>query len=892
MFGPNLTIYKALFDKLILTDADYKELQTKRGFTDRTIELLGFKSALPANIEIIQKLVKEFGAGECFSCGLVDKAQAPAWQFTRSGMTIIPYFNSREEITFYKSHKYGNLPELGVYPYSEFLAAYYWHKQKYDDLLVVCESEFKAAAMWQLGWPAIGLGGVSAFSGQYHTRISEFLFQFNELQKLKFKRIIILFDTEIQDDPELKHYKQDYQRRYAQHVYSYVMAIRFKQIRNGLLGMIDDDEMASMSAEQKKSYNQLINVGMEEVRKTTLIASLPEEWAIDGKIDIDTALAQGHTRDEFDIVLRSALTPESYRYQMKAPKQHLPWINRQMDKANHNNIIFKYQNCYHININSGKGGLKHRELSNFVIVPKNTIIRDGAMYREVEIHSKFGDVSAPFEISPEDIGSVKSFKTKCLSKGDYIWKGSENDFIFVAEELFLESSGQDVYVLDLVGRDEEHKQWVFGNMILQDDGTILKPDEDGTFWDTMRGYKIKTLSEFSFLPILSEEKIDIAMVARKFEEAWGLNGKIAFVAALSSLFANEVFKSSYQSFPILMIHGERESGKSALADALYGLFGFGMHVPTKNITSSTPVGMTRGFNYYSSLPFRLDEYRNDSNGTMDKKDSILRSLYNRQGDIKGIKTAFGAKESHMRSTCFLIGEERPDDPALMSRCITIYLNKNNNNEKTAVALRWLYAHQNELSNVTYQILKKYKENAKQFINDVKATNQTLGSMVTGDFRAQLHNSIMMAMAGMILPEETAIEMVEELLDYFKKSLSISQESSILGKFFGDIYTMWVMGEPVHRFISRVAGEPNQAHFHISGIYVMWAQFKQRQGNRTGVASEKNVKDYVASQPYCINSNIKAFIPAKQSRVNCMLIDVAHPRLLKEIKDIVMGTDND
>ncbi len=880
MFGPNPEIYKRLYDQLILTNSDKEKLIEKRGLTESTIKTLGFKSARKENAAIITHLLSEFGYGACYSCGLVNSKHEPSWQFTKEGMVIIPYFNTKSEIIFYKSHKFGNLPEMGVLPYSQWLAAFYWLRDKNNEALIICESEFKAAAMWQMGWPAIGLGGIASFTGLYFSRLSGFFFDLFKAHQLKFKKLIVLFDTEIQDDPDLASYKQDYQRRYAQHIYSYIMAIRLREIQASLFVKPESVE----TDDKVLNESDLHKINLQDAHDNILIASLPSSWTINGKADIDSAIAAGHSKGEFEIVLKNALRPEAYRYQMEVPLPHLPWVNRQMEKALHDSNIFKHHRSYHVTIlDKTQKKSFTKELSNFIIETKNVIIRDNNTFREIQIHSKYGDSSVLFEASSEEMSNTKAFKTKCLSKGDFLWKGTDMEFNMVMEEMFLETSGTNIYILDFIGRDEAHKQWVFGNMIIKDDGRILRPDEDGTFWDLSCGYRVKSLSEFGVLPKLSDVPINIETVLNKFEDAWGIMGRIAFVTALSSLFADAMFRSDHQAFPILMIYGEKESGKSALADALYALFGFGMHVHTKNIIISSVPGITKGVSYYSSLPFRLDEYRNNDPG-MDKKDSILRSIYNRQGEIKGTKTSM-TRELPMRSTIFLIGEEKPEDPALVSRCVSIYLNKNNNNEKTADALRWLYQNQHELSNVTYQILTQYTKHVKEFIEDVTVTNKSLHTVIRSDFRAQLHFAIMLAMTGRLFPKEKATELIKPLSDYFNVSLKTADQESLLGKFFSDVYTMFVMDEGIHRFIVSSTVDPNIGFIYLNGIYSLWSQYKVRTGSRSSIVTEKNVRDYMRSQPYCVADNERCYIPAKNMRVACIAIDLNHARTPEDLKEL-------
>ena len=59
--GPDTKdIWATLHPLLLLTNADRERLKSKRGFSDQTIDTLGFKSSNPSNIEIINSLRDKF----------------------------------------------------------------------------------------------------------------------------------------------------------------------------------------------------------------------------------------------------------------------------------------------------------------------------------------------------------------------------------------------------------------------------------------------------------------------------------------------------------------------------------------------------------------------------------------------------------------------------------------------------------------------------------------------------------------------------------------------------------------------------------------------------------------------------------------------------------------
>jgi hypothetical protein len=160
---------------------------------------------------------------------------------------------------------------------------------------VLTEAEFKAAAIWQAGFPAISIPGTGFVRNPiFRARLVEMIERFH------FTRLIIVFDNEVKDNANLPSYKPDPFDRYWTVIWARYIAWDLMSCtpRPGCL-------------------------------KEVLIGQLPDEWRLDeqgndtGKIDWDTALANFVKREgpihgtaratrEFERVLLGAHPPADF----------------------------------------------------------------------------------------------------------------------------------------------------------------------------------------------------------------------------------------------------------------------------------------------------------------------------------------------------------------------------------------------------------------------------------------------------------------------------------------------------------------------------------------------------------------------------------------------------
>lgn len=836
-----------MIENLSLSDQDRKLLKDKRGFTDETISLLKFRSTCNDEDALVKKLRETFTLSDLIASGIIEKGKL-AWSLTKPEMMIVPYLDGTGKTSYFiKSHKNGNLKGIEVEPYAKFI-----FDKVTSDTVVLCESEFKAAAMFQMGFRALGLGGVATFAGDNVAKLKTFL---DRVQK-----IVILFDAETQDNPAFQNFKDHFKKMYAQHIWAYRLAVKIEY--------------------------DLREEGKDKSKWDIKIATLPEEWMIEGKIDIDGAIAAGHTKDEFTEIIQSAVNPTTYRNTMKVPQKHRPWVIRQMEKAFRNEYVTIKNGCY--SVHRKQGG--DTEISNFVMKIKNTLFRQEQVYRETVLISKFEDVSRTFILAAEDFSTIHAFREVCLSKGDFSWRGTELEWQLLIEDMFLDNDTIPIHLLEFTGRDEENKQWIFENVLLKDNGKVITVSEDGsTFFDDEKGYRIVPLLA-TMLPKLSFDPFSVEEVFRKFEEAWGTTGVMGFAFAIASLFSNKIF-DEYKAFPFAMIYGEKEAGKTTFSDAMVMMFGFTPHYTNLSISDTTVVGMGRALGYYTSLPLRFDEYRKGEKKVEDKS-SFMRSVYNRQGSLKGKREEFGVRQVKSTSTVIIIGEQRPDDPALLSRMIPLYLTPTKKSDKSYQAVKWFYENQTRISNVTLQILKRYNELSKKLIFDLNDTRKSLGDLpdVQSSFRVQFHFALILSALALVLGEEVVGKYIAPIKEKFYETVHEQTETAILSKFFAGLLTMKHMNEPVTDYLTLDREDRRHGIIYFPGLYNIFSKFEAIHGRRlNGLFEQTTLKQYFGSQPYMLQERCKKQVPAsKGTYARCHKIDISHPSVSAYLKELFEG----
>jgi hypothetical protein len=840
----NTAIYTSFINKAILETADREMLKSERGFSDEIINLCQFKSCRPENREVIKELEDQFGEDALLEAGLLEateKGIKPCTQlfgvFKNDKFVnniCIPYFNPAGEVFFIRPHKFG-LKQKQIQVYCPA------RKVPDDSVWVITESEFKAAAAMQLGFPAIGLPGIHSFMVRHFPRLEEFI------RTLGVHNIVVVYDNEIKNNPEFKNFKPDVIKQW-------------------------DTQWRSVDICRK-----LIKA-MPELRGYVKIGVLPDSWMEEGKIDIDGALAQGRTKAEFkSVIYRST---EWQDYVRTLPKVARKIINRKVYKEDYldDSKIKKKETGYFAE-RKKKVGSDYipfdESVSNFTMEIKKTLVEGMTHIREVVFYGQDGSVSRP-QICKPGTNILREFKTWVWSCGDYHFIGKQEDLDLIWKLEGALCDGREILRPEQIGymEGDEESLWLFGNILLKEDGSALVPDKEGIIWEGLRGYLPRSIkadsnsktvvSNTSKMPIVNvnpdvkfampEIKRLINNVEKVFDNK---SVRLAIGWIVACLLSNEIFRK-YACFPILFIGGKRECGKTTLGNWLMAMIGMA-DTAADSIGGTTPAGAVRNLAWFSSLPYWLDEYRNNSR-IKSRWEGFLRNAYQRQTPSKGTLGA-SIRTHDIKAGVLLSGEETPQDNALRSRCIVIPLVKNRDKSKTTELYREIenLRTQNLMSRLIPEIIKSKEELLPTVLEHIDGWKQRLMAAGVGE-RMALNHAIPAVCYDLFFLRDEDIEDRKEFTQWVVEEShknELEKESEhMLSIFMDDLITLHEDLEPFYTVYTQTKDPKGKRRIalHFPTFYSKWVESYRRKGHEQ--FKRQTMLSYIKEEDYYIECKLK------------------------------------
>jgi hypothetical protein len=231
-----VTAKRRFFEQIKLTDEDRAKLWTERGLTPETCEKLGFRSSVPANLEVLLALKAEFPMGVLLEAALWVQGDEPGaepkpnLQFTGWGVVgkskvnsdefewgwthpvLIPYVDAKGEVLDIRPHKRtqrGQCPRLYVpRPLKGFPDSSAGKLN--PTYAVLTEGEFKSAALFQVLGPEALIAGLPGIT------MAKPLFGDIEdlLGEAAVRRVVVVYDNECKDNPLWPGFKADPNQRY------------------------------------------------------------------------------------------------------------------------------------------------------------------------------------------------------------------------------------------------------------------------------------------------------------------------------------------------------------------------------------------------------------------------------------------------------------------------------------------------------------------------------------------------------------------------------------------------------------------------------------------------------------------------------------------------------
>jgi hypothetical protein len=155
-----------------------------------------------------------------------------------------------------------------------------------------------------------------------------------------------------------------------------------------------------------------------------------------------------------------------------------------------------------------------------------------------------------------------------------------------------------------------------------------------------------------------------------------LNVRTSLGYAVGCVFSREIIQK-VDGFPILFKFGERGTGKSTSMDWLMALFGYQNGNRQSVSKQNTVKSVIRRMTLPRSFPFFLDDYRNhETNSQAPDMTSNILNWYHRIGTAMAKKsTDHQTIETPMKACVVMTGNDKPTDPAVLSRLVILNFNK-------------------------------------------------------------------------------------------------------------------------------------------------------------------------------------------------------------------------
>lgn len=802
-----MSILDDLIDVLSLLTSDRKKMQ-ERGFPDEVIDKKRWRSCHPQNAPLVLRLREKYTEAQLTLANLlVPHPKTKELRVNSQLLTeniLIPYIDSQNNVIKVRPHKMG---------FSGELARVYRTAKSFDtptEYCIVAESEFKADAAELFGYPAVGIPGINAMSG---VNLDHFI---AELKTMQATHYVICFDNEVKDNPEFSRYKSDWHKRYDTIIWAYVMS------------------------------QKMINAGLP-----TRIATLPAAWMIDGKIDIDSALAQKKTEEDFKKVIDSAELPQVYIKNAAIDPLHFNYVKRRISATHSKSPVFIKNNCFYIK-SKNKDEEGDRRILNGSIVVKHTYEELGTqttgVKRDLVVVDEYNMESRIVQLQPAAMASKVGFITWLLGAGNFIFYGTDKDLLAMWDYIFTNDDGGLVYLTPQCGYVREYNLFMFKNVAIKN-AKVYHADDQGIFWIDDIGFKAGQINGHTPVPVISEkDDFDALTFVRYLSDTTDASepgvAKALMGWVIAVMFLGHIV-DTFKFFPLLFMYGLRSSGKTTILRWLLSFFGLAS--ANFSLMSSSLVGITRLLEYYGNLPIVLDDWR-DSKKFEGFVPALL-GVYNRQSGVKGVKSKFGLTQSVVNGALAILGEEPISDNGLMSRCVTFYVTADRRVERGNVIDSMI-----EDASVFYRkiLMTDYEVKAKGVVTRIKGIAEVLKTSYGADARQATNFAILQGSYEAVFGDDT------ELKDYIASRVAVNQREVTTGDKmhkFAEDFMFGVATNLLSPTFYQYASDGKSIYLWVKGICDVMNKYY----NRTNDAS-RLIEKHFSNQPYFIEHQHIALRP--------------------------------
>jgi len=317
-------------------------------------------------------------------------------------------------------------------------------------------------------------------------------------------------------------------------------------------------------------------------------------------------------------------------------------------------------------------------ISNFILKPSKMIIwnekENQKRVRFVHIVNSQGESTEPIPISSDYFQKPDKFRAFCTDYGNYWFKGNISDLMDIFS--LLENAGYNIIRgVPHYGFFTEGDDWYYiTNDVLITPKGFIGEDREGDF--KVSGQKIRPYDipqgikgpQFKNILSTNSEKFKNLVRSYLLLDMPEIFGQYQSIVGLGWVFAvpfAPVLREMGYMFPLLIVTGVTEAGKTKLGQILSHFFGHDQTFPAPEISEA---GLSVNLPYYSGAFFHIEECRKFH---YEKFEHYLRGFYDLGQSMKATPDRKPAESIPPRGCLFLDGEGCTEDSALFSRSIVI-----------------------------------------------------------------------------------------------------------------------------------------------------------------------------------------------------------------------------
>jgi len=796
--------WQSLWEKLVLTPQDKTKLMQQRGFSEETINKLGFKSNNQSNQTHLESLAQEFPLDTLLSLGIFKNyrggprpnPQLLGWGLKRKshkegeedewGWTkpiLIPYLDKDGACVYLRPHKGAISPtrhedddddeeKCSSHVYCPYLLA--TCLATIEGTAVLCEGEFKAAALFQCGIPAQAIPGISFVRNQAFR--AELL---DQLKQFAITDLVIVFDNEIKDDPAFHdRYKPNPADRYDAQMWAEYIAIDLTREYFGpnkgrvRIGMLPDNLRENGKADFDSALSYFVRQQRDVARGTqaahkifskVLYDARPHrearelfpnesrriiEWKLQRLFYKPLVPSGGdkerrwadrfHSVGETEVAKAYRSIVGCYFHRTKLEKDERKFRTEQANAASRavERAAAAGVNGSEIRMLKLKAkaaweyvkGLPE-PVSDFTFTCDYKLhTSDGKAIRLVRIRNRNDSGKSDTQLlrlTGAQMSRGPEFMCFCYDTGRACWKGGHRLLSHLCEDMDHQSYMRDIFQINYYGYHAESGMWFFGDCAFGPKGNLIEADKHNIFWNEGVGYQVDASIDergSSFeqgAPLMlaphggtaPDNKVDLGTLFHELcQDMFYTIGMLGLIFAYAG--APELF-TRFGGHPSIWLAGITSEGKTTIARWLMRIWGF-KHLPGIRINKGTThVAMNRNLAQYSCLPVWFDEYRKIEIDP--DKEAVLRGAFDRNSASKGLMDHSNrTRSARLFTTPIVSGESSSSDGATRSRYANIVVSKHRRIGDGAARLHKIL----DDSQHYYLIGRRLMESRPQFIEQM------------------------------------------------------------------------------------------------------------------------------------------------------------------------------